>query len=69
MIKSSIKMLAAKKQMTLGELMLSYVEPNIPKKKVNKKTLKAHQEALEGKATAYQTMEDFWKVMGVKRRA
>jgi hypothetical protein len=40
-------------------------KPKIP----NKRTLAAHQEALEGGGTSYETLEDFWKDMGVKRRA
>jgi hypothetical protein len=34
----------------------------------NEKNLKAHQEALNEKGTAYNSMDDFWADMGVKRR-
>lgn len=64
-----IKMLAAKKHMTLGELLLSYVEADMPKKKPNKKTLEAHKEALEDGGEPYESMDDFWEGMGVKKGA
>lgn len=69
--KTYIKMLAAKAHMTLGEFVLSYLRADFPsgKKKSNKTTLAAHKEALEGKGTAYETMDDFWADMGVKPRA
>jgi hypothetical protein len=69
--RACIKMLAARKHMTISEYFLSFAKeemgtkPKIP----NKRTLAAHQEALEGGGTSYETLEDFWKDMGVKRRA
>lgn len=60
-----IKMLAAKARMNLSEFLLSYVRTDFPHRKPNKKTLAAHKDALEGKGTASESMEDFWKQMGV----
>ncbi len=69
--KTYIKMLAAKAHMTLGEFILSYLRADFPsrKQKSNKATLAAHKEALDGKGTAYETMDEFWADMGVKPRA
>ena len=69
--KTYIKMLAAKANMTLGEFVLSYLRADFPseKKKPNKTTLAAHKEALKGKGTSYETMDDFWADMGVIPRA
>jgi hypothetical protein len=66
-----IKMLAARKHMTISEYFLSFgmeelaSKPKIP----NKTTLEAHQEALEGGGTSYESMDDFWSDMGIDRRA
>ena len=66
-----IKMLAARKHMTISEYFLSFAKeeldskPKIP----NKTTLEAHREALEGGGTSYKSMGDFWSDMGVDRRA
>lgn len=66
-----IKMLAARKQMTISEYFLSFAKeelsskPEIP----NQTTLEAHQEALEDGGTSYTSMDDFWSDMGVNRRA
>ena len=70
--KTYIKMLAAKAHMTLGEFMLSYLRADFPrekKRKPNKETLKAMKETREGKGTVYESMDDFWKEMGVKPSA
>lgn len=64
-----IKMLAAKKHMTLGQLLLSYVEADMLKKKPNKKTLESHKEALEEGGESYESLDDFWEGMGVKKGA
>lgn len=66
-----IKMLAARRHMTISEYFLSFAKkelstrPKIP----NKTTLAAHQEALDGGGTEYASMDDFWTDMGVERRA
>jgi hypothetical protein len=66
-----IKMLAARKHMTISEYFLSFAKeelaskPKIP----NKTTLEAHQEALEGGGTSYESIDAFWSDMGIDRRA
>ena len=70
--KTYIKMLAAKNHMTLGEFVLSHLRADFPKKrkrKPNNETLQAMKEAKEGKGTVYESMDDFWKEMGVKPSA
>lgn len=70
--KTYIKMLAAKAHMTLGEFVLSYLRadfPNEKKKKPNKETLEAMRETREGKGKVYESMDAFWKEMGVKPSA
>ena len=66
-----IKMLAASKHMTISEYFLSMAkEELLNKSKVpNQTTLAAHQEALDGGGTAYNSMDDFWSDMRVERRA
>lgn len=66
-----IKMLAARKHMTISEYFLAFAMEELEgKSKVpNQTTLKAHKEALEGGGTLYESMDDFWKDMGVKKRA
>lgn len=48
---------------------LSFAEKEIFRKSkiLNKTTLEAHQEALEGGGTSYESMDDFWSDMGVDR--
>ena len=66
-----IKMLAAKSRLTLSEFLLSYVRSDFPKekklkeKKPNKTTLDAIQESKEGKGIKCDSIEDFWKKMGM----
>lgn len=65
-----IKMLAASRHMTISEYFLSLAKEELESKSKipNETTLKAHQEALEDKGTVYNSMDDFWADMGVKRR-
>lgn len=35
-------------------------------RKPNKDTIEAHEEALKGECTDCESLEDFWKQMGVK---
>ena len=69
--RSHIKMLAARKHMTISEFFLSYTKRELSRilKIPNETTLKAHQEALEDGGTSYESMDDFWSDMGVKKRA
>lgn len=57
--------------MTISEYVLSLTKEELAgnSKIPNKTTLEAHQEALDGKGTVYDSMDDFWTDMGVKRRA
>lgn len=66
-----IKMLAASKHMTISEYFLSLAKEELASKSKipNEITLEAHQEALDGGGTAYNSIDDFWNDMGVKRRA
>ncbi len=63
-----IKMLAAKAHLNLSELILTYLRADFPKKP-NKATLQAHEEALNGGGVDCESLEDFWKQMGVEPSA
>lgn len=65
-----IKMLAARKQMTISEYFLSFAKEELSSKtKIpNDTTLKAHREALKDGGTSYDSMDDFWSDMGVDSR-
>lgn len=58
-----IKMLAARKHMTISEYVLSMAKKEMPKKpKVpNKETLKAMKELDEGKGHSFESLDDFWE--------
>lgn len=60
-----IKILAAKAHLNLSDFILSYLRSDFPKKP-NKETLRAHEEAVKGKGTECEDLEDFWKQMGIK---
>jgi len=66
-----IKMLAARRHMTISEYFLSFAKEELSSKSKipNKTTLEAHQEALEDGGTSYESMDDFWSDMGIDRRA
>jgi hypothetical protein len=64
-----IKMLAARARMNLSEFVLSFLKSAFPQSKLNKKTVSAHKEALAGRGTACESIEDFWKQMGVNLSA
>lgn len=59
-----IKMLAARKHMTISEYFLSFAREEMPHKP-HKKTLQSMKELDEGGGTAYNSLDDFWKDMGV----
>ncbi len=77
--KTYIKMLATRAHMTISEFVLTYVRPDLPvketkktgkTKKPNKETLKAMQDVEEGKGViSCDSLDDFWKQMGVTPRA
>lgn len=60
-----IKMLAARAHMNLSEFILSYLRKDFPQEKPNKATHKAMQESKEGKGIQCDSLEDFWKKMGM----
>jgi hypothetical protein len=66
--KAYIKMLAARAHLTLSEFILSYLRTDFPRKP-NKQTLEAHEEAISGEGVDCDSLEDFWKQMGVKPSA
>lgn len=63
-----IKMLAARVHMNLSEFILSYLREDFPvSKKPNKETLAAMKEIDEGGGIECDSIEDFWKKMGITR--
>ena len=69
-----IKMLAAKKHMTISELLLSPIKKLIPftqrpykrrGHKPNAETCEALKESRESKLESYETLDDFWKAMEI----
>lgn len=63
-----IKMLAAKAHKNLSEFLLSYVREDFPEsKKPNKETLEAMKEIDEGGGIECDSIDDFWKKMGISR--
>ncbi len=66
-----IKMLAAKAHMNLSDFILSYLRKDFPKqtKVPNKETLEAMKECEEGRGIKCDSIEDFWKKVGIDRSA
>lgn len=65
-----IKMIAAKKKMTISEFIMSFVRPNIPHSQPNAETKKAIRDMEENKnLTRYKTVDDFWADMGLDPNA
>lgn len=67
-----IKMLAAKKHMTISEFLLSSVREMIPcnpSHEPNTETREALNESREGKLKSYKTLDEFWKAMGIDPNA
>ncbi len=66
-----IKMLAARKQMTISEYFLSKAkEEAAPKaKKPNKTTLAAMKEVDEEGGHSFKSLDDFWEQMGIDPNA
>ena len=72
--KMYIKMLAAKEKKTISEFLLVYPRSKKPKAKVpscsrshepNEETKTALRESREGKGEIFESLDDFWKAMGV----
>ena len=67
-----IKMLAAKKHMTISEFLLASVRKAMPCTRghePNAETVKALKESREDKLESYETLDDFWKAMGIDPNA
>ena len=67
-----IKMLAAKKNMTISEFLLTSVReviPSSPTNKPNAETIEALEESRKGKLKSYKTLDEFWKAMGIDPNA
>lgn len=67
-----IKMLAAKKHMTISELLLAPLRDVLPPDEAhqpNAETIKALEESREKKLESYKSVDDFWKAMGIDPNA
>lgn len=73
--RACIKMLAARKHMTISEYFLSKAKEEMKSgsreksKKPNKETLTAINEVEEGKGHSFDSLDDFWKQMGIDLNA
>ena len=67
-----IKMLAAKKNMTISELLLTPLRSTFPSSEAhepNAETIEALKESREKKLVSYETVDDFWQAMGIDPNA
>ena len=67
-----IKMLAAKKHMTISELLLASVRDKMPYTRSNEpnaETIEALKESRDGELESYKTLDDFWEAMGIDPNA
>lgn len=67
-----IKMLAAKKHVTISELLLTPLRNALSPKETrepNTETIEALKESREEKLISYETIDDFWKAMGIDPNA
>lgn len=67
-----IKMLAAKKHMTISEFLMSSVRKMLPKDRIsepNSETIEALKESREGNLESYKTLKDFWEAMEIDPNA
>lgn len=67
-----IKMLAAKKHMTISELLLASVREIMPcprEHEPNAETIESLKESREGKLESYKTLDEFWEAMGIDPNA
>ncbi len=65
--RARIKMLAASKHLSISEYVLSIAKEEVAAKSKmpNKETLSAMKELDEGGGHPFDSMEDFWKQMGI----
>lgn len=67
-----IKMLAAKKHMTISDLLLTSVREKMPPShshEPNAETIEALKESREGHLESYKTLDEFWEAMGIDPNA
>ena len=67
-----IKMLAAKKHMTISEFLLDSVRKMLPYtrgKEPNTETIEALKESRNKKLESYKTLDEFWNDMGIDPNA
>ena len=65
-----IKMLAAKKRMTISDFIMSFVRPNIPHDQPNAETKKAiHDVDSRKNLTHCKTIKEFWAMIGIDPNA
>ena len=67
-----IKMLAASKNTTISELLLTPFKKIMPRgrrRTPNAETIKALQESREGKLESYDNLDEFWEAMGINPNA
>lgn len=67
-----IKMLAAKKHMTISDFLLSSVREKIPNRPVhepNAETIESLKESRNDKLKSYKTLDEFWQAMGIDPNA
>lgn len=67
-----IKMLAAKKHVTISELLLAPLRNIFPSEethKPNAETVEALKESREKILVSYENIDDFWKAMGIDPNA
>ncbi|MGZ6330293.1 MAG: hypothetical protein ACXWM7_04720 [Parachlamydiaceae bacterium] len=65
-------MLAAKKHVTISELLLAPLRSSLPPDMThepNAETIEALKESREKKLVSYETVDDFWKAMGIDPNA
>lgn len=69
--RAHIKMLAARKHMTISEYFLSMAKKEMSSKhKIpNKETLAAMKELDEGGGHSFESLDDFWEQMGINPNA
>jgi len=68
--RAHIKMLAARKHMTISEYFLSMAKDEMTNKPIpNKGTLAAMKELDEGGGHSFDSLEDFWEQMGINPNA
>lgn len=69
--RACIKMLAARKHMTISEYFLSMAKKEMANKSKipNKETLEAMKELDEGGGHSFESMEDFWGQLGMNPNA